>query len=167
MRNIVDDVGEIIAKARTLDYGQAARHGREGIVGERTTSEIGLHAVRGGDIVGEHTVYFAGPGERIELTHRASSRDTFAKGALRAATWLIGAAPAFSQPIDADRMRADLQFLSSDALEGRLSLRRGSEVAIQWVASEFAKAGLKPAAGDSFLQQLALIEFLKTLKAPS
>jgi 4-hydroxy-tetrahydrodipicolinate reductase len=83
-------LGEIIAKARSLDYEQAARHGREGFVGERTTSEIGLHAVRGGDIVGEHTVYFAGTGERIELTHRASSRDTFAKGALRAATWLIG-----------------------------------------------------------------------------
>ena len=53
-------------------------------------NEIGLHAIRGGDIVGEHTVYFAGTGERIELTHRASSRDTFAKGALRAADWLIG-----------------------------------------------------------------------------
>ena len=76
-----------------------------------------------------------------------------------AATWLIAVAPAFSQSIDANRMRADLQFLSSDALEGRLSLKRGSEVAIQWVASEFAKAGLKPAAGDSFLQQLELIEF--------
>lgn len=56
-------------------------------------------------------------------------------------------------------MRADLQFLSSDALEGRLSLRRGSEVAIQWIASEFAKAGLKPAAGNSFLQEFALMEF--------
>jgi 4-hydroxy-tetrahydrodipicolinate reductase len=83
-------LGEIIAEARSLEYERAARHGREGFVGERTTSEIGLHAVRGGDIVGEHTVYFAGTGERIELTHRASSRDTFAKGALRAATWLIG-----------------------------------------------------------------------------
>ncbi len=83
-------LGEIIAKTRALNYDQAARHGREGLVGERTKSEIGLHAVRAGDIVGEHTVYFAGTGERIELTHRASSRDTFAKGALRAAAWLIG-----------------------------------------------------------------------------
>jgi 4-hydroxy-tetrahydrodipicolinate reductase len=83
-------LGEIIAKTRLLEYGKAARHGREGLVGERKNSEIGVHAVRGGDIVGEHTVYFAGAGERIELTQRASSRDTFAKGALRAAGWLIG-----------------------------------------------------------------------------
>ena len=76
-----------------------------------------------------------------------------------AAAWLIGTVSASSQSIDADRMRADLKFLSSDALEGRLSLRRGSEVAIQWLASEFAKAGLKPAAGDSFLQEVPLIEF--------
>jgi 4-hydroxy-tetrahydrodipicolinate reductase len=83
-------LGEMIAKTRSLQYDEAARHGREGLVGERSRSEIGVHAVRGGDIVGEHTVYFAGIGERIELTHRASSRDTFAKGALRAADWLIG-----------------------------------------------------------------------------
>jgi 4-hydroxy-tetrahydrodipicolinate reductase len=83
-------LGEIIAKTRSLQYDDAARHGRQGLVGERSRSEIGVHAVRGGDIVGEHTVYFAGVGERIELTHRASSRDTFAKGALRAADWLIG-----------------------------------------------------------------------------
>jgi 4-hydroxy-tetrahydrodipicolinate reductase len=83
-------LGEIIAKTRLLEYGKAARHGREGLVGERKNSEIGVHAIRGGDIVGEHTVYFAGTGERIELTHRASSRDTFAKGALRAAGWLMG-----------------------------------------------------------------------------
>jgi 4-hydroxy-tetrahydrodipicolinate reductase len=83
-------LGEIIAKTRSLEYAQAARHGREGIVGERRNNEIGVHAIRGGDIVGEHTVHFAGAGERIELTHRASSRDTFAKGALRAASWLIG-----------------------------------------------------------------------------
>jgi 4-hydroxy-tetrahydrodipicolinate reductase len=82
-------LGEIIAKTRSLQYDDAARHGREGMVGERSRSEIGVHAVRGGDIVGEHTVYFASIGERIELTHRASSRDTFAKGALRAADWLI------------------------------------------------------------------------------
>lgn len=83
-------LGEIIAKTRSLEYKDAARHGREGLVGERQRNEIGIHAIRGGDIVGEHTVYFAATGERIELTHRASSRDTFAKGALRAARWLIG-----------------------------------------------------------------------------
>lgn len=76
-----------------------------------------------------------------------------------AAIWLTATAPGFPQTISADRMRADLQFLSSDALEGRLSLHRGSDVAIQWIASEFAKAGLKQAAGNSFLQELALIEF--------
>jgi 4-hydroxy-tetrahydrodipicolinate reductase len=59
-------------------------------VGPRSENEIGMHAVRGGDIVGEHTIYFAGSGERLELTHRASSRETFARGALRAAEWLIG-----------------------------------------------------------------------------
>jgi 4-hydroxy-tetrahydrodipicolinate reductase len=83
-------LAEIIATTRSLDYENAARHGREGLVGERSRNEIGIHAIRGGDIVGEHTVYFASAGERIELTHRASSRDTFARGALRAAAWLIG-----------------------------------------------------------------------------
>jgi 4-hydroxy-tetrahydrodipicolinate reductase len=66
------------------------RHGREGMVGERERAEIGIHSVRGGDVVGEHTVIFAGDGERLELTHRASSRETFARGALRAARWTIG-----------------------------------------------------------------------------
>ncbi len=65
-------------------------HGREGISGERARSEIGIHSVRGGDVVGDHTVIFAGPGERVELMHRASSRETFARGALRAARWVIG-----------------------------------------------------------------------------
>ena len=83
-------LGEIVAQTRLLEYQEAARHGREGLVGERSRTEIGVHAIRGGDIVGEHTVYFADAGERLELTHRASSRDTFAKGALRAADWLIG-----------------------------------------------------------------------------
>jgi 4-hydroxy-tetrahydrodipicolinate reductase len=83
-------LGEIVAQTRSLEYSEAARHGREGLVGERRGTEIGVHAIRGGDIVGEHTVYFAGAGERLELTHRASSRDTFAKGALRAADWLVG-----------------------------------------------------------------------------
>ena len=83
-------LGEIIAQTRSLQFERAGRHGRKGLVGERTRNEIGVHAVRGGDIVGEHTVYFAGSGERIEFTHRASSRETFAKGALRAADWLLG-----------------------------------------------------------------------------
>ena len=86
-------LAEIVATARALDYETAARHGRAGEVGARTAEEIGVHAVRGGDIVGEHTVFLAGSGERLELTHRATSRETFAAGALRAAGWLRGRAP--------------------------------------------------------------------------
>ncbi len=66
------------------------RHGREGMVGERPHDEIGLHAVRTGDNVGEHNVYFSTLGETLELTHRASSRDCFVKGALEAARFLVG-----------------------------------------------------------------------------
>jgi 4-hydroxy-tetrahydrodipicolinate reductase len=80
-------LAEILAEVRHLDYAEAARHGRVGIVGERTPVEIGVHAIRGGDVVGDHTVIYATPGERLELTHKASSRDTFARGALRAALW--------------------------------------------------------------------------------
>jgi 4-hydroxy-tetrahydrodipicolinate reductase len=86
-------LAETIAVARRLSYEQHARHGRAGAVGERSRDEIGMHAIRGGDIVGEHTVLFAGPGERIELTHKASSRETFARGALRAASWIVERAP--------------------------------------------------------------------------
>lgn len=83
-------LAEILAEVRGLSYEHDVRHGREGIVGERTACEIGMHAVRGGDVVGDHTVIFAAGGERVEITHRASSRDTFAKGALRAARWALG-----------------------------------------------------------------------------
>lgn len=82
-------LGEIIAQVRALSYETSVRNGRAGLVGERTTGEIGIHAVRGGDVVGEHTVFFAGLGERLELTHRAASRETFARGALRAVKWLL------------------------------------------------------------------------------
>lgn len=86
-------LGEILAEARGLDYKTAVRHGREGLVGSRTKSEIGIHALRGGDVVGDHTVIFATGGERIELTHKASSRDTFALGAMRAVKFLATVAP--------------------------------------------------------------------------
>lgn len=86
-------LAEILAEVRGLQYDQDVRHGREGMVGERTPVEIGMHAVRGGDVVGDHTVIYAGIGERVELTHKASSRDTFAKGALRAAKWAQGRPP--------------------------------------------------------------------------
>lgn len=82
-------LGEIIARVRALSYETSVRNGRVGLVGERTPGEIGIHAVRGGDVVGEHTVLFAGLGERLELVHKASSRETFARGALRAAQWLL------------------------------------------------------------------------------
>jgi 4-hydroxy-tetrahydrodipicolinate reductase len=84
---------EILADVRKLQLEEALRHGRHGIVGERTQNEIGIHAIRGGDVVGDHTVIFANNGERIELTHKASSRDTFANGALRAAQWLVRQKP--------------------------------------------------------------------------
>jgi 4-hydroxy-tetrahydrodipicolinate reductase len=83
---------EIILSARDLD-ARALRHGRHGLVGARTPSEVGVHAIRGGDVVGDHTVIFAGPGERLELTHKASDRAIFARGALRAAQWVVGQPP--------------------------------------------------------------------------
>ena len=82
-------LAEILADARKQQLKEVVRHGREGIVGERTSAEIGMHSVRGGDVVGDHTVIFAANGERVELTHKASSRETFANGALRAAQWVV------------------------------------------------------------------------------
>jgi 4-hydroxy-tetrahydrodipicolinate reductase len=86
-------LAEIAADARGLSYADDVRHGREGMVGARTKREIGMHALRGGDVVGDHTVMFSTGGERVELTHKASSRDTFAKGALRAVRFLSGVKP--------------------------------------------------------------------------
>jgi 4-hydroxy-tetrahydrodipicolinate reductase len=86
-------LAEILAAVRKQQYDKIARHGRAGIVGERTAEEIGVHSVRGGDVVGDHTVIFAGVGERVELTHKASSRETFANGALRAAQWVVKQQP--------------------------------------------------------------------------
>jgi 4-hydroxy-tetrahydrodipicolinate reductase len=86
-------LAEILAETRRLSYQNDTRHGRFGIVGERTQNEIGMHAVRGGDVVGDHTVIYASQGERIELTHKASNRDTFAMGALRASLWAHGRSP--------------------------------------------------------------------------
>lgn len=82
-------LAEILAEVRNQQLKDVIRHGREGIVGERTSAEIGMHSLRGGDVVGDHTVVFAGAGERLELTHKASSRETFANGALRAAQWVL------------------------------------------------------------------------------
>ncbi len=88
-------IAEIAASALRRDLAESAVYGREGMVGERTREEIGIHAVRAGDIVGEHTVIFSTPGERLELVHRAHSRDTFARGALRAARFAAAAGPGF------------------------------------------------------------------------
>jgi 4-hydroxy-tetrahydrodipicolinate reductase len=82
-------LAEHIAKGLNRDLKTSAVYGRQGLVGKRQQKEIGIHAVRMGDVVGEHTAYFAIGGERLELTHKASSRDTFARGALRAAKWLV------------------------------------------------------------------------------
>jgi 4-hydroxy-tetrahydrodipicolinate reductase len=86
-------LAEILAQVRQQQLDHVLRHGRSGIVGERTSEEIGMHSVRGGDVVGDHTVIFADTGERVELTHKASSRDTFANGALRAAQWVVSQKP--------------------------------------------------------------------------
>lgn len=82
-------LGDVVKNARGARY----EHGREGRPGPRKADEIGMHAVRGGDVIGDHTVFFFGDGERIELTHRASSRDLFAHGAVRAAGWIAGKKP--------------------------------------------------------------------------
>jgi 4-hydroxy-tetrahydrodipicolinate reductase len=82
-------LGEVMAKAVGRDLGNVGVFARHGIIGERTDAEIGIQTIRAGDIVGEHTVYFAGAGERLELTHRAHSRDNFARGATLAAAWVV------------------------------------------------------------------------------
>jgi 4-hydroxy-tetrahydrodipicolinate reductase len=86
-------LGEVVAKALNRKLSEVARHGRRGATGERDPKAIGFHAVRGGDIVGEHTVLFAGLGERVEVTVRSQSRTTYAAGALRAAKFLKSKGP--------------------------------------------------------------------------
>jgi 4-hydroxy-tetrahydrodipicolinate reductase len=81
---------EVVARARGLDPKTAVMHGRNGLVGARRRDEIGVHALRGGDVVGDHTLVLAGPGEMLELTHRAHNREIFARGAVRAAHWVVG-----------------------------------------------------------------------------
>lgn len=82
-------LGEILADAKGEDLSKVGVFERKGQIGERKDWEIGIQTVRGGDVVGEHTVIFAGPGERVELIHRAGSRDNFASGAVRAAQWIL------------------------------------------------------------------------------
>jgi 4-hydroxy-tetrahydrodipicolinate reductase len=86
-------LASLAAEARGVDLAEVGVYGRRGVIGRRSDTEIGIQAVRAGDIVGEHTVMFAGMGERVELMHRSHSRDTFARGALRAAKWLVSQPP--------------------------------------------------------------------------
>jgi 4-hydroxy-tetrahydrodipicolinate reductase len=82
-------LGELIASSIGRDFSKVGVYGRKGMVGERTKEEIGMQVIRAGDIVGDHTVLFGGIGERLEIIHRAHSRDNFARGAVRAALWLV------------------------------------------------------------------------------
>ncbi len=86
-------LGQALAQGRGLDFDEACLSAREGQVGPRKDSEIGIFAVRGGDVIGEHTAYFLGEEERIEITHRAQKRSVFAAGARRSAQWLVRQAP--------------------------------------------------------------------------
>jgi 4-hydroxy-tetrahydrodipicolinate reductase len=83
-------LAEAVAEASGRDLATTARYERHGDIGPRSDAEIGIQTLRGGDVFGDHTVFFLGQGDRIEITHRASSRDTFARGAVRAALWLSG-----------------------------------------------------------------------------
>jgi 4-hydroxy-tetrahydrodipicolinate reductase len=82
-------IGELISDAIGRDFEKVGVYGRKGMVGERTREEIGMQVIRAGDIVGEHTVLFGGIGERLEIIHRSHSRDNFARGAIRAALWVV------------------------------------------------------------------------------
>jgi 4-hydroxy-tetrahydrodipicolinate reductase len=86
-------LAQAVARGRAVDLEKVACYGREGLVGARPEGQIGLHAVRGGDVVGDHVVSFYGEGERVELRHQATSRSTFAEGAVRAAGWLADKKP--------------------------------------------------------------------------
>lgn len=86
-------MAEVVAETLGRNLGQDAVYERRGRIGARSRSEIGIQTLRGGDVVGEHTLYFLGDGERVELTHKAGSRMVFVKGAIRAAAWLVGRSP--------------------------------------------------------------------------
>lgn len=93
-------IAEVLARAVNRDLDHVGVYARKGLIGERKKTEIGIQTIRAGDIVGDHTVLFGGMGERIEVTHRASSRDTFARGALRAARWVVRQPPGLYDMMD-------------------------------------------------------------------
>lgn len=98
-------IAEVLAKAVSRDLDHVAVYSRKGLIGERKKGEIGIQSIRAGDIVGDHTILFGGMGERIEVTHRASSRDTFAGGALRAAQWVVKQPPGLYDMMDVLSLR--------------------------------------------------------------
>ena len=93
-------IAEVLARSVNRDLSQVGVFARKGIIGERVKGEIGIQTIRAGDIVGDHTILFGGMGERIEVTHRASSRDTFAQGAIRAAKWIVRQPPGLYDMMD-------------------------------------------------------------------
>jgi 4-hydroxy-tetrahydrodipicolinate reductase len=93
-------LAEVAAEALGLDPGKDLAFARHGMIGERPARQIGVQALRGGDVVGEHTVFLVGDGERLEITHRAASREQFARGALRAAQWVVGRQPGLYEMSD-------------------------------------------------------------------
>jgi 4-hydroxy-tetrahydrodipicolinate reductase len=93
-------IAEVLARSVNRDLNQVGVYARKGLIGERKKGEIGIQSIRAGDIVGDHTIIFGGMGERIEVTHRASSRDTFARGALRAARWVVRQPPGLYDMMD-------------------------------------------------------------------
>ncbi len=93
-------MAEVLAHALNRDLAQVGVYARKGLIGERKKGEIGIQTIRAGDIVGDHTVLFGGMGERIEVTHRVQSRDTFARGALRAARWIVRQPPGLYDMMD-------------------------------------------------------------------
>ncbi|HWU36582.1 MAG TPA: 4-hydroxy-tetrahydrodipicolinate reductase [Candidatus Acidoferrum sp.] len=95
-----EKMAQVLAEALGRDLRKVGVYGRHGMVGERPKDEIAVHAIRAGDIVGEHTVLFGGMGERIEIVHRAQSRDNFVFGAIRAAQWVVGKAPGLYDMLD-------------------------------------------------------------------
>ncbi len=99
-------LAEIAAEALARDPAKDLAYARHGMIGERPPREIGVQTLRGGDVVGEHTVFFVGEGERIEITHRASSREQFARGALRAARWIVGKPPGLYDMADVLGLRS-------------------------------------------------------------
>jgi 4-hydroxy-tetrahydrodipicolinate reductase len=98
-------LAEVLAKAMNRNLDEKGVYARKGLIGERKSGEIGIQTIRAGDIIGDHTVVFGGMGERIEVTHRAQSRDTFARGALRAACWAVKQQPGLYDMLDVLNLR--------------------------------------------------------------